>query len=78
MLNTGPKKSSITPNIAMGGNAAMESVMALSNHLQRIIKRQQGARPSAATLNRLLAAYQAERIERVRYIMNFSGLIFKM
>lgn len=62
----------------MGGNAAMESIVSLSNHLQRMVKRQQGARPSAATLNRLFAAYQTERIERVRYMMNFSGLISKM
>lgn len=61
----------------MGGNAAMESVVVLCNHLQRMVKRQQGARPSAATLNSVFAAYQAERIERVRYIMNLSGLISK-
>ncbi|KAJ8096591.1 hypothetical protein POJ06DRAFT_286786 [Lipomyces tetrasporus] len=52
----------ITPNIALGGNSAIESAVSLS-------------RPSLATLNQVFTAYQTERHGRMKHIMNFSRLI---
>lgn len=63
----------MTPNIALGGNAAIESVVSLCNHLHRMLARGD-AKPSRANLIETFAAYQAEREERVKYAIKISGL----
>ena len=81
MCRTGPKRTNarqVTPNIALGGNSAMESVVVLCNHLQQMIATQQGAKPSLSTLDRTFKGYQDERHARVKEIMELSGLITKV
>ncbi|KAL9127723.1 MAG: hypothetical protein Q9217_003453 [Psora testacea] len=65
----------VTPNIALGGNSSMESVVVLCNHIRQMMVNQCGAKPSLATLNKTFAAYQAERQPRMKQIMDFSSLI---
>lgn len=53
----------------------MESVVVLCNHLRQMMATQCGAKPSQATLNKVFAAYQAERQPRMKHIMDYSSLI---
>ncbi|KAI2617412.1 FAD binding domain protein [Hypoxylon sp. NC1633] len=64
----------MTPNIALGGNAAIESIVTLCNHLHRLLQKQQGAKPSRAALREVFAAYQAERWPRITYAIKISGI----
>ncbi|KAI6086548.1 FAD binding domain protein [Hypoxylon rubiginosum] len=64
----------MTPNIALGGNAAIESVVSLCNHLHRTLATQGKAKPSLAALTDAFAGYQAERMERVKYAIKISGI----
>ena len=68
----------VTPNIALGGNSAMESVAVLCNHLRRILVTHDGGKPSRATLRRIFADYQSEREARMRVIMALSSLITRI
>ncbi|OQE00300.1 hypothetical protein PENVUL_c054G07904 [Penicillium vulpinum] len=68
----------MTPNIALGGNSAMESVVSLCNQIQTMMVKQCGAQPSLATLTQAFAAYQTERQGRVKQVMEYSGLITKV
>ncbi|KAL8662412.1 MAG: hypothetical protein Q9202_004733 [Teloschistes flavicans] len=67
--------ASVTPNIALGGNSSMESVVVLCNHLRQMMVHQCGARPSPATLRNTVAAHQDERKPRMKHIMEYSSLI---
>ncbi|KAL1862373.1 hypothetical protein Plec18170_001199 [Paecilomyces lecythidis] len=60
------------PNIGLGGNMALESVVVLCNHLHSMLMSQQGKKPDLETLNKALAAYQEERMPRVLRITDFS------
>ncbi|KAI1169348.1 hypothetical protein F5B18DRAFT_646207 [Nemania serpens] len=63
-----------TPNIALGGNAAMEDIVTLVNGLHRLLKEGQGSKPEATALDGVLKGYQAERMERAKYMVFISGL----
>ncbi|CAJ2505538.1 Uu.00g129320.m01.CDS01 [Anthostomella pinea] len=63
-----------TPNIALGGNTAMEDIVVLCNQLHALLGEHGGTRPSAAALDSLFATYQEERKERAKYIVSLSGL----
>ncbi|ORY69604.1 uncharacterized protein BCR38DRAFT_332111 [Pseudomassariella vexata] len=64
----------MTPNIALGGNTAIEDVVVLCNHVHRMLQRQGGTRPDLSTLNHMFAAYQTERLDRTKFITNISGM----
>ncbi|KAH0433751.1 hypothetical protein CcaCcLH18_05738 [Colletotrichum camelliae] len=68
----------VTPNIALGGNSAMESVAVLCNQLHAMLEQQQGAKPSRATVSQVFSKYQAERHARMKEITSFSGLVTRM
>ncbi|KAI0842701.1 FAD binding domain protein [Hypoxylon sp. FL0890] len=68
----------VTPNIAFGGNLAMESVVALCNCIQEMMVAQRGAKPSRATIEKAFAKYQAKQKDRAREVMNVSGQITKL
>ncbi|KAI0909794.1 hypothetical protein F4823DRAFT_407066 [Ustulina deusta] len=63
-----------TPNIALGGNTAMEDVVSLTNHLHTMLKKAGGNKPDTAVLDAVFAQYQAERLERAKYVVTMSGL----
>lgn len=68
----------MTPNIGLGGNSGMESVVALTNLLNKAVKSDAQAKPDYDTVQRLLTEYQSERQERMRKIVDFSGLATKL
>lgn len=72
----------MTPNIGLGGNSGMESVVALTNLLQNAIHPEQDAASPARKLDfpalqGILTTYQTERQARMRKIIDFSGLATK-
>lgn len=74
----GDSAHKVTPNIALGGNSGIESVVVLCNHLQRLLQEGAGAKPSDGALDAVFAAYQAERLKRMQDILAVSSLITKV
>ncbi|KAF2137749.1 uncharacterized protein K452DRAFT_235327 [Aplosporella prunicola CBS 121167] len=70
----------MTPNIGLGGNSSMESIVVLTNLLHRAIKdyEARGTKPKKAAIEALLYQYQAERTLRMRQIIDFSALATKV
>jgi 2-polyprenyl-6-methoxyphenol hydroxylase-like FAD-dependent oxidoreductase len=68
----------VTPNIALGGNSTMESVVVLCNHLERTLAAHHGGRVSRATLRRVFDQYQRDREKRMHEIMELSSLITRV
>ncbi len=56
----------------------MESIIVLTNHLQRCLTHHGGARTSRHTLAALFAAYQRERVPRMAEILKFSALLTRL
>ena len=73
-----PYSPQITPNMALGGNSGIESVVVLTNHLRRMLEEQYGGRPSTANIDTTFKAYQDERLPRMRQIMEFSSLVSRV
>lgn len=67
--------SQITPNMALGGNSGMESVVVLTNLLHRTLASNSPSKPSPDALTQAFQAYQDQRLPRMRHIMEFSRLI---
>ncbi|KAL8976008.1 MAG: hypothetical protein Q9205_007905 [Flavoplaca limonia] len=65
----------ITPNMALGGNSGMESVVVLTNLLHRTLASTSPSKPSHDALTQAFQAYQDQRLPRMRHIMKFSRLI---
>ncbi|KAA8648641.1 uncharacterized protein ATNIH1004_004526 [Aspergillus tanneri] len=68
----------VTPNIALSGNSATESVAVLCNHLRRTVLAHQGGKVSQAALRKVFETYQAEREERMYEILKLSSLITRV
>lgn len=68
----------MTPNIGLGGNSGMESVVVLTNLLNKAVKEHPHGKPDKATLQRLLTEYQTERQVRMRQFIDFSSLATKL
>jgi hypothetical protein len=64
--------------MAFGGNSGLESIAVLTNLLCRRLVSNNWARPSATELEKLLSTYQAERVDRMKHIMQFSGEVTKV
>ncbi|KAL8671459.1 MAG: hypothetical protein Q9168_004047 [Polycauliona sp. 1 TL-2023] len=70
----------VTPNIALGGNSGMESVVVLTNVLRRILlasgsSSSSSCKPSLEALTEGFQAYQDQHLPRMRHIMEFSRLV---
>lgn len=79
ITDTALQTKKVTPNIALGGNSGMESVVSLCNHLNRLVNAEsRGQRPSEEALARVLHAYQEERRPRMQEICEVSGLITRV
>ncbi|KAF3011507.1 hypothetical protein E8E14_008309 [Neopestalotiopsis sp. 37M] len=63
----------VMPNMGLGGNSSIESVAVLTNHLHDMLKDTKGKRPSSSKLEETLAAYQSERVGRMKHIFRFSS-----
>ena len=68
----------MTPNIGLGGNTAMESVVVLANLLNKAVKEHPHGKPDRAALQKLLAEYQKKRQKRLQEFIDFSSLATKM
>lgn len=64
--------------MALGGNSGIESVAVLTNHLRRMLVDNNWKKPSSEALEKALAGYQAERLERMQSIMFFSSFVNKV
>lgn len=68
----------MTPNVGLGGNSSMESVVVLANLLHKAVKQHRNGKPDAGAIESLLAGYQAERSVRMQQVIDFSGLATKV
>lgn len=64
--------------MAFGGNSGIESVAVLVNHLRRMLLETNQSKLTADLLEQTLAAYQGERVDRMKQIMEFSGEITRV
>lgn len=71
-------RNQLHPNLAFGGNSAIEGIASLMNHLHRATADTKGARPSATALTRAFAAYQSEQRERLRQLVFLSNAFAKI
>ncbi|KAH8429233.1 FAD-dependent oxidoreductase [Aspergillus melleus] len=63
----------MTPNIGLGGNASMESVVVLSNLLHRAVQAHPSGKPDKKMLETILEEYQTLRYDRMQKVIHFSG-----
>lgn len=63
----------MTPNIGLGGNASMESVVVLSNLLHRAVQAHPSGKPDKKMLETILQEYQTLRYDRMQKVIHFSG-----
>lgn len=63
----------MTPNIGMGGNAAIESAAALSNSLKRMLSNHGSGRPSLEDIQVSFKAYQHKREARIKAILTVAN-----
>ncbi|KAI0017756.1 FAD binding domain protein [Xylariomycetidae sp. FL0641] len=76
---TGDAVHKVHPNLAFGGNSAIEGVVAVLNHVQRTLARPRGKqRPSGTALSAAFAAYEGEQRERMRGLMELSNLVARI
>ncbi|KAI1387733.1 uncharacterized protein F4822DRAFT_430479 [Hypoxylon trugodes] len=69
----GDSAHKVMPNMGLGGNSGIESVAVLTNHLRKMLVDNNWTKPSKSALEKALAGYQAERLERMRHIFSFSS-----
>ncbi|KAL7783646.1 hypothetical protein V8C37DRAFT_413647 [Trichoderma ceciliae] len=68
----------VHPNMALGGNSAIEGVARLINNLHKVMQTTKGSKPSGTALNTAFAAYQQEMQQRMRELMGISNMVAKM
>ncbi|KAI4601743.1 hypothetical protein KJ359_010607 [Pestalotiopsis sp. 9143b] len=76
---TGDASLKITPNMGLGGNSGMESVVVLCNHLHKMLQRTPpGKKPSLSAIKDAFEGYQNERLPRAREVLALSGQVLRM
>ncbi|RYO85815.1 hypothetical protein DL766_003771 [Monosporascus sp. MC13-8B] len=68
----------VHPNMAFGGNSAIEGVASLINSIHGVMQTTSGSRPSGTALNMAFAAYQEQQRQRMKEIMGLSNMVAKM
>lgn len=69
----------VHPNLALGGNSAIEGVASFMNNLCRVMKTTcSGTKPSGTALNLVFVAYQKEQRQRIKELMDLSHMAAKM
>ncbi|KAI0132728.1 hypothetical protein BJ170DRAFT_666126 [Xylariales sp. AK1849] len=69
----GDSAHKVMPNMGLGGNSSIESVAVLTNHLHQMLVGNNWRKPSSSKLEETLAAYQEERVGRMKHIFKFSS-----
>ncbi|KAL1639417.1 hypothetical protein SLS58_007998 [Diplodia intermedia] len=68
----------VTPNIALGGNLAMESVAVLANLVVQAVRTAPGGKPGMAEIEALFAEYQRARVARAQGVCDVSRLVTRV
>ncbi|KAL7942026.1 FAD binding domain protein [Trichoderma barbatum] len=68
----------VHPNMALGGNSAIEGVTRVINNIHTIMQTTKGPKPSGTALNAAFAAYEKEMKQRMRELMDISNMVAKM
>ncbi|KAI1389961.1 FAD binding domain protein [Hypoxylon trugodes] len=63
----------VTPNLGLGGNLTMESVVVLCNCIQEMLVAQNGGKPSQDAITNAFAKYQALQIRRANQVCEISA-----
>ncbi|KAK0616592.1 hypothetical protein B0T14DRAFT_538471 [Immersiella caudata] len=66
----------MTPNIALGGNTAIEDIVLLTNKLHRLLSH--NPKPTASDLTAIFTAYNTERLPRTKFATDTSGLMSRI
>ncbi|KAH6989817.1 hypothetical protein BKA56DRAFT_653104 [Ilyonectria sp. MPI-CAGE-AT-0026] len=69
----GDSTHKMTPNVAAGGNAAIESAAALANSIKAMVDRQGGEPPTEREIEEYLRGYQKCREERAASVVDASA-----
>ncbi|OJD31006.1 fad binding domain-containing protein [Diplodia corticola] len=68
----------VTPNIALGGNLAMESVAVLANLVVQAVRTAPGGKPGMAEIEALFGEYQRARVARAQGVCDVSRLVTRL
>ncbi|KAL5084590.1 hypothetical protein Trisim1_011592 [Trichoderma cf. simile WF8] len=68
----------VHPNMALGGNSAIEGVTRVINNIHNIMQTTKGPKPSGTALSHAFAAYEKEMKQRMRELMDISNMVAKM
>ncbi|WEW58626.1 hypothetical protein PRK78_004094 [Emydomyces testavorans] len=68
----------VTPNSALGGCTAMESVVSIANALHDALKAHPNKKPSDAEIRDALQHYQDSRLARVKEIVKVGGMLTRL
>ncbi|KAL6861996.1 FAD binding domain protein [Trichoderma novae-zelandiae] len=68
----------VHPNLALGGNSAVEGVARLVNHIHKAMQITRGPKPSGTALNAAFAAYEKEMKQRMRELMSISNMAARL
>lgn len=69
----------VHPNLALGGNSAIEGVACLINNIQHVMQTTcRGSKPSGTALSMAFASYQNEHCQRMKELMNLSNMVAKI
>ena len=68
----------ITPNLALGGNSAIESVASFANALNRGLKRHSNEKLDLSTLSQIFEEYESERKPRIKKVNDISALMTRL
>lgn len=66
------------PNMALGGNSAIEGVASVISHIHNVMTTTKGPKPSATALNMAFARYQREQRQRMIELMDLSNFVAKI
>ncbi|KAH6603968.1 fad binding domain-containing [Trichoderma cornu-damae] len=68
----------VHPNMALGGNSAIEGVARVINNIHKVMQATKGPKPSGTALNSAFATYQQEMQQRMKELMDISNMVAKM
>ncbi|RFU78064.1 fad binding domain-containing [Trichoderma arundinaceum] len=68
----------VHPNMALGGNSAIEGVARVVNNIHKVMQTTKGSKPSGTALNSAFAAYENEMKQRMKELMGISNMVAKM
>ncbi|KAJ5788014.1 FAD/NAD(P)-binding domain-containing protein [Penicillium paradoxum] len=68
----------VQPNMALGGNAAIEGAASVINNIQRVLQMCRGPKPSSTSLNSAFSEYQKEQYQRMKELVGLCAMVAKI